>query len=963
MRILFALQHPGYLRHYEPVVRLLAQQQHHVQFVFSQMKLMDAPEGVIPKRLVEEFPEYVSYRPAPVRRDKWYPIARILRGGIDYVRYLKPQYKDAPSLSGRAGAKTSPVYDKIFRYLPFLKLAIFVRLLLKLGHKAENAIPSNRDFDDAIEEFRPDAVIVTPLINFASSQVDFIKSARNLNIASALMVASWDNLTNKGLIRLQPDSVVVWNEHQMLEAAEMHGTRVGDVVVTGAQSYDRWFEMRAEESDSTFCERVGLTDQSSYILYLCSSPFIGGDREVPFVRKWIERVRNSEDPDLAAKPILIRPHPQNAKVWKEFDETRYSNVVVYPKAGDNPITKDARHDFFSSMYHSSCVVGINTSGMIEAGIVGKPVLTLLADGFEDTQTGTLHFHHLVELGLVTLAPDMDAHIDELSLAISPSDEWLKSNREFIKSFVRPLGLDVPAAPVVAEAVLNLKFKPELSRRPSMILRGVLSVLITPASYLFQVRKKKKKQKQQTVREKTFKEKLLAVPKAIMGILLLPFVIARRLMFGASSAIKLPFMSKAGRSKMFKRMTVRLFKRVWVMAAWLLGKLGLKGIAKEVFIPKLIAASEVEIECISAYSGAATESIPAEKAVVELPLGKRISREIGAAQKKGDWVVIGPWLSEVGFEVLYWVPFLKKAFGRKPWDPAKTIVISRGGAAAWYTGLADHYLDIFDVMSVSEYRGKMEARWEEVGGQKQCFVDELDHELMDFAVKKFGMNSYGNIHPHIMYNGFRDFWRGRMGIGTALKHFDMSFFDKPPAPVEGLPDDYYAVKFYFRPSFLDNEKDRAFVNSVITHLTQKHDVVLLNTGMEIDDHPELFPEENERLHRVDNMMEPASNLAVQTAIIANAKGFVGTYGGLSYLPLFYGVTSFAFYSNEEHFLPSHLELAKRVSRENETSFFAMSVDEVDLLSQVLTVDALPGSIVVSGMIGSDEELMPAKSSAA
>ena len=34
----------------------------------------------------------------------------------------------------------------------------------------------------------------------------------------ALPVLSWDNLTNKGLIRVQPDQVFVWNEAQKAEA-------------------------------------------------------------------------------------------------------------------------------------------------------------------------------------------------------------------------------------------------------------------------------------------------------------------------------------------------------------------------------------------------------------------------------------------------------------------------------------------------------------------------------------------------------------------------------------------------------------------------------------------------------------------------------------------------------------------------------------------------------------------------
>jgi hypothetical protein len=56
------------------------------------------------------------------------------------------------------------------------------------------------------------------------------------------------------------------------------------------------------------------------------------------------------------------------------------------------------------------------------------------------------------------------------------------------------------------------------------------------------------------------------------------------------------------------------------------------------------------------------------------------------------------------------------------------------------------------------------------------------------------------------------------------------------------------------------------------------------------------------------IDPARNLQVQSAIVARAERFVGTYGGFSYLAPFYGVESHAYYSNEEGYSPRHLNLA-------------------------------------------------------
>ena len=58
------------------------------------------------------------------------------------------------------------------------------------------------------------------------------------------------------------------------------------------------------------------------------------------------------------------------------------------------------------------------------------------------------------------------------------------------------------------------------------------------------------------------------------------------------------------------------------------------------------------------------------------------------------VIVGPWTGEVGFELLYWIPFLQWVRETFPIDPARLIVVSRGGVASWYGHVASDYEDIF-----------------------------------------------------------------------------------------------------------------------------------------------------------------------------------------------------------------------------------------------------------------------------
>jgi hypothetical protein len=86
-------------------------------------------------------------------------------------------------------------------------------------------------------------------------------------------------------------------------------------------------------------------------------------------------------------------------------------------------------------------------------------------------------------------------------------------------------------------------------------------------------------------------------------------------------------------------------------------------------------------------------------------------------------------------------------------------------------------------------------------------------------------------------------------------------------------------------------------------------VLLNAPFSVDDHRDFTPGGG-RVISVADRMTPESNLALQTAVIARARAFIGTYGGYSYLAPFHGVSALAFYS-ERTFKPHHLHLAQRV----------------------------------------------------
>ncbi len=479
--------HLGYVRNYERAIRLLLEEGHEVHVAVAN-PTKKSPDRIA-ERFANEFLNFTISRAPKIRQGNSDSLRRALRGLADFMRYQHPRYRDSHALRARARAKLLRRRDSalsafaITLYLPTLgriRHAAYADAASAWALRLANALPVASRPTRWLRGLAPHVFLTTPHLAIGSTDPEFLDAARELRIPSALLVTSWDNLTNKGLIKSPTDLVVVWNEAQRAEAVQLHGVPAERVAVTGAQRFDDWFEISASGSREEFATRVGLDPGRPYVLYLCSSPFIAPD-EVPFVRRLVEALRASDGP-LAGAGVLIRPHPQNAEQWATADFSDCGNVVIWPREGEQPVRDSSKQGFYDSMYHSLAVVGINTSAQIEAGIVGRSVHTVLDPQFADSQQGTLHFKHLLveHGGLLYVAADLAELVRNLEAVHAGALDDDHAQR-FVADFIRPHGIDRPASPLVADAIRQLLDGPSQSSvepiRPEAGTRALLALLV------------------------------------------------------------------------------------------------------------------------------------------------------------------------------------------------------------------------------------------------------------------------------------------------------------------------------------------------------------------------------------------------------------------------------------------------------------------------------------------------------
>lgn len=291
------------------------------------------------------------------------------------------------------------------------------------------------------------------------------------------------------------------------------------------------------------------------------------------------------------------------------------------------------------------------------------------------------------------------------------------------------------------------------------------------------------------------------------------------------------------------------------------------------------------------------------------------------------IIVGPWLSEVGFELLYWIPFLRWACDFARLNPEDLWIVSRGGCRSWYADLSPHYVDVLDFYAPDQFRDGNARRMAEQAANhqrlglrhgrtstKQHMSTSFDREILAHVAKAAGVSTPHVLHPSVMYGLFRAFWLRR--LPNLYAEMTTPTRLTAPARIEGLPASYVAAKFYASMACAQNPIHGRMVNDIVKALADSTDVVLLHSGTRYDEHGEFRIEPHPRVHRVP--LNPATNLETQTAVIGGASGFVGTYGGFAYLGPFLGVPTQTFYARP-NFRRDHRQLMDQVASTLRSSF--------------------------------------------
>lgn len=311
----------------------------------------------------------------------------------------------------------------------------------------EKMAPEVRDISHWLANLDANAVVASPFLLPDSRELEYVKAAKASGIPSMVAILSWDNLTTKGTFSLFPNRVFVWNEALRDEAVALHDVPAEQITVTGSPTFDYWFAMQPTLDRQAFARQCGIDFNRPYVVYLCSSRGMI-EEEKRYVADLAAEMR--ANPATREATLLVRPHPLNILDWSDVESDQ---IRVWPPRGEFTDNLETRRNFFHTLYYSAATVGVNTSAMLEAAVADKPCITVIDPRYQSAQSGMGHFRHLLDGGFLQVTNSYGDATTRLGEIFAGNDPLAAGRRAFVKRFIRPQGLERPAAEVMADAIL------------------------------------------------------------------------------------------------------------------------------------------------------------------------------------------------------------------------------------------------------------------------------------------------------------------------------------------------------------------------------------------------------------------------------------------------------------------------------------------------------------------------------
>ena len=249
------------------------------------------------------------------------------------------------------------------------------RWVRKLVRALDYLLVSNHRFAPYFEKYKPDVVFLAHL--FDGQEVHLLREAKHRGVRSIGFINSWDKLTARRVLRLLPDSLVVFNEIFKEEAMRYADMKEKDIFVSGIPNYD-WHVNYKPISRGEFCQKNKLDPDKKLIVYApMGKAFSNSDWDI------IDLIQDSTtNNSIANAQLFVRFQPNDFIENEELEKRpwlRYAMPGVrFSRArGVNwDMSFDDIKGLTDTLANADLFICYASSISVDAAVFDKPVINI-----------------------------------------------------------------------------------------------------------------------------------------------------------------------------------------------------------------------------------------------------------------------------------------------------------------------------------------------------------------------------------------------------------------------------------------------------------------------------------------------------------------------------------------------------------------------------------------------------------
>lgn len=267
------------------------------------------------------------------------------------------------------------------------------------------------------------------------------------------------------------------------------------------------------------------------------------------------------------------------------------------------------------------------------------------------------------------------------------------------------------------------------------------------------------------------------------------------------------------------------------------------------------------------------------------------------------VLFGPWMGELGFEILYWAPLVN--YLSKKGD----ISLSRGGISILYPGL--QYLDIFDRLDNTAWIRAQNDRKRILGGEKQRKWTFKELKLTNYFISTITTKDIKILHPNNLFElyGFSS-GKERNFQEKLLKDY-VNVFDKEFKKLalnSKRANKSCLIATYTREGLSSEQLNNFFKTEKFKKLVSNKEMCFLSNTFGDNSHEFVVPNQ-----KVEDKIVYRNNLEHKIQQMLTCKMIITTDGGLAYLSVLLGKDTYAIRGSGDYWSEHHYQLAKYMSK--------------------------------------------------